>query len=126
MGKRILVIDDEKMMLKLASAILARAGYQVQTAPSIREALDLLAAAPVDLITCDLMLPDVSGLDFLKMMRDGVVKPVVPVIVITAAGFQTELEMAKNLGAACVLNKPFTSQQLSEVVGSILNAQPDG
>jgi len=124
MGKRILVIDDEKMMLRLVSAILTRAGYQVQTALAISEALDLLALAPVDLITCDLMLPDISGLDFLKMMQDGTVKPAIPVVVVTAAGFQAELEKAWNLGAAYVLNKPFTAQQLSEVVAGVLDRQP--
>lgn len=126
MGKKILVIDDEKMMLRLVSAILSRAGYSVKTAGAISEALEQLALEPVDLITCDLMLPDISGLDFLQMMRDGQVTPAVPVVVVTAAGFQSELESARALGAAYVLNKPFTAQQLSEVVGTILDPQPGG
>ncbi len=126
MGNKILVIDDEKMMLRLVSAILSRAGYVVNTAGSIPDALAVLAVDTVDLITCDLMLPEVSGLDFLKMMQDGQVTPAVPVVVVTAAGFQSELENARALGAAFVLNKPFTAQQLTDVVESILNPQPGG
>ncbi len=120
MGKRVLVIDDEKVMLRLVRAILTRAGYEVATTESIEEALDLLRDQSFDLITCDLMLPGISGLDFLQMMQTGAVQPRVPVVVVTAAGFQSELEQARSLGAAHVLNKPFTSQQLVSVVETAL------
>jgi CheY-like chemotaxis protein len=117
MGKKILVIDDDRMMLRLVTAILARAGYEVTNAATVSEALVSLKNNPVDLVTCDLMMPDISGLDFLKMMKDGAICTV-PVVVLTAAGHQAELEKASALGAAFVLSKPFTSQQLLEVVGS--------
>ena len=120
MGKRVLVIDDEKVMLKLVKAILTRAGYEVATTESIEEALELLRGQNFDLITCDLMLPGISGLDFLQMMQTGAVQPRVPVVVVTAAGYQTELEQARSLGAVHVLNKPFTSQQLVSVVETAL------
>lgn len=116
MGKRILVIDDEKVMLRLVKAILSRAGYEVVTSESIELALDILRDQSFDLITCDLMLPGISGLDFLKMMQSGAVQPRLPVVVVTAAGYQAELEQARAMGAAYVLNKPFTSQQLVSVI----------
>ncbi len=120
MGKRILAIDDEKVMLRLVQAILSRAGHEVVTAVTIEEALAAMQNQHFDLITCDLMLPGISGLEFLEMMRSGSIQPRLPVIVITAAGFQEELEKARHLGAASILNKPFTSQQLVQVVNLII------
>ncbi len=116
MGKKILVIDDEKVMLRLVNAILSRAGYEVATTESIEGALEIMQAQTFDLITCDLMLPGISGLEFLEMMADGKIQPRLPVIVVTAAGYQAELEQARASGAAQVLNKPFTSQELVSIV----------
>jgi CheY-like chemotaxis protein len=124
MGKRVLAIDDEKVMLRLVKAILSRAGYDVVTNESIEEALVTLQGQSFDLITCDLMLPGISGLDFLRMLKDGEVQPRLPVIVVTAAGFQSELEQARAMGAADVLNKPFTSQQLIAVVETAFANSP--
>ena len=120
MGKRILAIDDEKVMLKLVQAILSRAGHEVVTAGTIDDALAAMQNQHFDLITCDLMLPGISGLEFLEMMRAGTIQPSLPVIVITAAGFRDELEKARQLGAAGTLNKPFTAQQLVEMVTAII------
>ena len=116
MGKRILAIDDEKVMLRLVQAILSRAGHEVVTVSTIDEALAAMQNQHFDLITCDLMLPGISGLEFLEMMRAGSIQPPLPVIVITAAGFQAELEQALQLGAASILNKPFTAQQLVDAI----------
>lgn len=123
MAKRILVIDDEKMMLRLVQSILSRAGYEVFTAETVDQALTCLEAQPFDLITCDLMLPGTSGLDFLEMMKTGEIQPARPVIVVTAAGFQAELDEARRSGAAEILIKPFTSTQLVELVSRVL--KPD-
>lgn len=121
MSKRILVVDDERVMARLVAGILARQGYETQTASSVDEALKLLATLPFDLITCDLMLPDISGLEFLTMMQNGKVQPYVPMMLITGLARQESLDEARALGAVNVLTKPFSPQQFIDAVAEILN-----
>jgi CheY-like chemotaxis protein len=119
MAKRILVIDDERVISRLAAGILTRQGYEAQTVASVGGALELLSTHPFDLITCDLMFPEISGLDFLAMMQNGKVKPDVPVMLITGLAQSESLDCAKPQGAVAVLTKPFTPQQLIDAVAMI-------
>ncbi len=121
MLKRILVVDDERVMARLVAAILTRQGYETHTAASVDEALKLFATLPFDLITCDLMLPDISGLEFLAMMQNGKVQPHVPMIFITGLALQESLDEARAQGAVNILTKPFSPQQLIDAVAEILN-----
>ena len=120
MAKRFLLIEDDQLTLRLMSAILTRAGHEVVAVERVPDAIAALKSQSFDLATCDLMIPDVSGLDFLGMMRKGDLPQHLPVIVVTATGFEAELEQAKNMGAAQILRKPFTSQQLLDTVASVL------
>ena len=120
MSKRILVIDDARVMERLVAGILNHQGYETQTAASVGAALELLAAQPFDLITCDLMLPDVSGLDLLAMMQNGKIQPYVPMMLITGLAQSECLDEAKTMGVLDILTKPFSPQQLMDAVGEIL------
>lgn len=121
--KRVLVIDDERMTARLVSGILTRQGYETQIAASVSEALDLLGKQSFQLITCDLMLPEISGLDFLKMMKNGMVQPKVPMMLITGLVNADSLAEARKLGVVNVLNKPFTPQQLIDAAATVLKSE---
>ena len=72
MKKQVLVVDDDQLMHRLFQHHLERAGYQMVSALNGREALDLAARQPPDLIVMDIMMPDIDGLAALReLQKDG-------------------------------------------------------
>jgi CheY-like chemotaxis protein len=116
MGKRCLIIDDELVMQHLISAMLIRCGYETQIASDALQALGLAQKEKFDLATIDLMLPEISGLDLLKQFKDDPELKNIPIIVISAAADQKEWEAARTLGASALLKKPFTFQEMREII----------
>jgi len=82
-GARILVVDDEPQLLRSLRTTLAAHGYDVQTATTGEEALDLLAARLPDLVVLDLVLPGLSGLAVCQELR---ARSPVPILILSARG----------------------------------------
>lgn len=116
MGRSILVIDDDFFMRKLMEVMLSNNGHSVYLASDANEALDTLAIVPIDIITCDIMMPDVDGLNFLKRLKSNLDYNTIPVIIITAAGVQKTIQEALDSGACCVVEKPFTETDLQVAI----------
>jgi CheY-like chemotaxis protein len=112
MMKQILVVDDDQLMHRLFQHHLERAGYQMVSALSGREALDIVARQPPALIVMDIMMPDVDGLVALRELKKSDATKSIPVIVITANGHQLARKESETSGAAVFLTKPFSPMQL--------------
>ena len=69
MSARLLVVDDEPSMLDMLSLLWRAEGYEVETARSVGEARERLAERPVDLVLCDILMPDGNGLELLRRSR---------------------------------------------------------
>ena len=116
----LLVVDDEPHVSLVIQHACERAGYYVTTARTLSEARKALASdVHVDLLLLDVMLPDGSGLDLLREIREGDVASEMPVVILTGAGFDQVLEGAQRYGARCV-TKPFSPSKLRRLVGEIL------
>ena len=117
---RILVVDDEKELLRSIERILKREDMDVTTATCAEEALlGMQQSAPPDLIISDLMMPGIGGLEMLKLVSRK--QPDVPVILITAhATLETAIE-AIRAGAYDYLPKPFGPEQLTITIRRALN-----
>ena len=102
----ILVIDDSTTNVVLLEAILKEKGYTINTALSAKEAYNVLKNAKPNLILLDLLMPRISGFDFLEKIRRDKETEDVPVIVITAVNDDEYSQKALNLGATEVLQKP--------------------
>jgi putative two-component system response regulator len=104
MGEKVLVIDDEEMIRKGLRIHLGRAGYEVVEAPGGREAFEILAREIVDVIVCDIKMPEVSGFDLLDFVRER--GACIPVVVLTGLPeFETTIR-AMQKGAFDYLIKP--------------------
>ncbi len=109
LAARILVVDDEPPIRKLLRTGLGTQGYAVQDAATGKAALDGLAAKP-DLVILDLGLPDMQGLDVLRIMREG--GSDVPVIILSSREDEAGKVRAFDLGADDYMTKPFGMNEL--------------
>ena len=88
---KILVVDDEKNILKLYKAELEDEGYEVVVANSGKEALELFRAENPDLVTLDIMMPDMDGIQVLRQLKQE--RPQVPVIMLTAYDYRDDFSV---------------------------------
>lgn len=116
--KRILVLDDERIVRELIVEILQRTGYQVVQAEDPEAALRLVRVDTFDLLVTDIVMPGLSGLEVLEQVRSSC--PGLPVIVVTGAGTHQTLATAVERGAAATITKPFTHAELREAVANAL------
>jgi DNA-binding NtrC family response regulator len=118
--KHILVVDDEEGMRFSLQNLLEMNGYQTSVASSAREALSLMQDAAVDLIICDVVMPDMGGLTFLTKVSGKV-----PVIMITAFASIDTARKAFKLGARDYLVKPFDFNELLIVLRQYMQTTPE-
>lgn len=111
MQAHILVIDDDVADRIAMSTILRRAGYQVTTAPNGRAALDLLGTVVPNLILLDMLMPEMTGWDFLIAREEMASLFAVPVLVITGMSLPDSV-WAQELGVEDVIEKPVDAEQL--------------
>jgi len=123
MTNLILVIDDDPIIRRLTSAILTKEGYVIQAIDSVAGALEWLASQKPDLIICDLILPETSGLEFLAHRQNDPVLQRIPVIVLSASGEQPLINKALSLGASAAVAKPFSQKQLLDAVSTATGSQ---
>ena len=108
--KRLLVIDDEENMQHMLSKVLGKTGYIVETASNGHEGLKMIQNTDFDFILCDIKMPNMSGMDFLKAAHDKI--RTTTVIMMSAYGtIDTAIEAMK-LGAYDYISKPFKTDEV--------------
>lgn len=117
---RILVVDDDTAIVKLISVILSRAGHEVRTSNHPVEALDLLKVFTPDLIISDVVMPYMTGLEFLEQVRDHDNLSAMPFVLLSSHAERGDIRRGMNLGADDYLPKPFTPQDLTTAVDARL------
>lgn len=119
---RVLVVDDEPMVLEVVTAYLERDGFEVVTATNGREALAAIEKARPDLVVLDVMLPEIDGFDVLGRIRR---TSDTPVILLTARTEEPDRVLGLELGADDYVVKPFSPRELAARVRSVLRrSQP--
>ncbi|HLF89359.1 MAG TPA: response regulator [Anaerolineales bacterium] len=118
---KILVVDDEPVSLMLLDTILRRSNFDVTTAASAQDALNLLNNEAIDLMILDLLMPDMDGLTLLKHLRGETKFEKLPIIVFTAVNQNRIREEAFQKGATTFLTKPVSSRELTRVVSKHLH-----
>lgn len=118
---KILVVDDLDYITELISKILTDAGYNVLTASSGSEAMELFLNHSPDLITIDQRLPDMTGLELAKNIRSEKRGENAKLIFITGSYEKEEIKSVLNLGPNNFLSKPFRKANLLNAVANVLN-----
>nr|YP_009396694.1 hypothetical protein [Vertebrata australis]ARW65880.1 hypothetical protein [Vertebrata australis] len=119
--KKILLVDDDKKLCDLLSSYLISCNLSVKFVHSIPDALVSIEKKKPDLIISDIMMQDLDGYDFIKLLNlnDRFVK--IPVIFLTAKGLTSDRIKGYNSGCYAYLTKPFDPKELVAVINSILN-----
>jgi two-component system OmpR family response regulator len=115
---RLLVVEDEEMILELLSGSLRFAGFDVVTAVSGADALRAVQASRPDLVLLDVMLPDGDGFEVVRRLRSS--GPDVPVIFVTARDGVRERVAGLALGADDYVTKPFSLDEVLERIRAVL------
>lgn len=118
MSNSVLIVDDSMYMRTVIKGVLENAGYEiVGQAANGETAIDLAIDLEPDIITLDNILPDMVGIDILKVfIEEGLDSKV---IIISAVGQSSVINEGLELGAEEYLVKPFTNEQLLEVVNRV-------
>jgi two-component system cell cycle response regulator DivK len=110
--RRILVVEDNPLNLKLVRDVLQFAGYDVVEAQSGEEGLRVAQQDPPDLVLMDLQLPGIDGIETLRRLREGSLGRDVPVVAVTAFAMAEDRERASQAGFDGFVEKPISVREL--------------
>lgn len=117
MGKTILVVDDTESLRKMVKSYLEQEGFRVLTATNGREAIFLARDEKPDLILLDIMMPELSGYEFMRIYSK---EADTPIILLTARLEETDKVLGLELGADDYITKPFSPRELTARVRAVL------
>jgi DNA-binding response OmpR family regulator len=118
---KIMVVDDEKQICQNVEKILTKNNYEVIRATSAKEALEKMAKDSFSLIISDIVMPEMNGLEFLKLVKKE--WPLTKAVMMTAYASTDTAVKAIRLGALDYLSKPFTPDELRSTVGLALSGE---
>ena len=116
----ILVVEDNRLNMKLVRDVLEHAGYAVVEAMTGEDGVALAGSRRPDLILMDLQLPGIDGTEALRRIRRATSGPAVPVVAVTASAMSSDREAAARAGFDGFLEKPINARALPAQVASFL------
>lgn len=122
MGKHVLLIEDEPNIIEAIRFILSRDGWSVDTHSDGANAIERVQSMRPDLIILDVMLPNKSGYDILRDLRDNPMTAKLPVLMLTARGQTKDRELAERLGVNEFITKPFSNSDILASVRALAGA----
>ncbi len=120
MSQRILVVDDDREIVRIIRAYLEKAGYTVATAYDGETALHIIRGDRPDLVVLDLMLPDRDGLDITRIVRGDLSLAATPIVMLTARVEGEDRVQGLDLGADDYIPKPFNPHEVVARVRAVL------
>lgn len=124
MEKKVLIVDDEPNIVTALDYLLRRSGYEVQSAANGEEALAKVAAFRPDLVLLDVMMPQISGYEVCRRIRERSDWNGIKIVMLSAKGRDAEVSKGLSLGADHYVTKPFSNAELVSRIGELLG-RPD-
>jgi CheY-like chemotaxis protein len=121
--KTVLIVEDEADAAELFAEMMRVSGFRILKTSSSTPALSLIATEKPDIIILDIMMPDISGLDILRQMRQDPALADIPVVVVSAKGMPADIRVGMEAGASTYLTKPVGFLELKEAVERALGDQ---
>ena len=119
-GARILLVEDHEDTRTTLRRLLSRRGHSMLVASTVEEALAIAAREPIDLLVSDIGLPDGSGLDLIRSLRD--LYPDLKAIALSGFGLEEDVGQSVRAGFAEHLTKPVNLQQLEDAIARLVKS----
>jgi CheY-like chemotaxis protein len=119
--RKILIVDDEPNVRRLVHTILSK-DFIVLEAEDGRQAIDIACTQKPDLILMDIMMPRVDGYTACSAIKNDPTTKSIPVLMLTAVGFELNVKLSQQMGADAYITKPFNSQALLDKIAQFLPA----
>ena len=126
MARRILVVDDERHIVRLVQVNLEKVGYTVLTAYDGVEALEQVGKEKPDMVILDVMMPRMDGFEVLKKLQADAKTRDIPVIMLTAKAQDADIFRGWSSGVSSYLTKPFNPRELLTFVERIFQSLDEG
>jgi CheY-like chemotaxis protein len=120
-AKRILVCDDDPVILRLLEVNLQLEGFEVLLAHHGQEALDIATSHRPDLVILDIMMPQMDGYEACERLKSDSATKDIPIVFLSAKAQQSDIDKGREYGVADYLTKPFDPSRLVEVVQRLVN-----
>ncbi len=120
MGKRILIVDDDELVLIALKELLKPQGYEVQTINSGAEALKMLEKDGFDLLILDIMMPEMDGFELCRKIRQKEPYKDTPVVFLTAKSRDEDRAQGLEAGANLFLSKPISPSRLLSLIAETI------
>ena len=117
--KKVLVVDDEPNVRRLLRAMLSKT-FEVFEAEDGRQAIEIVSTQKPNVILMDMMMPRMDGLTACHMLKNDPATKTIPVIMVTAIGFELNIKLSQQMGASGYVTKPFSSESLLDKIAQIL------
>ncbi|GAA6156717.1 response regulator [Pyruvatibacter sp.] len=121
MSKRVLIVEDNELNMKLFHDLLDAHGYETLQTRDGMEALEIARSERPDLILMDIQLPEVSGLEVTKWLKEDDTLKQIPVVAVTAFAMKGDEEKIRQGGCEAYIAKPISVAQFMETVQRFLN-----
>ena len=121
MPKRILVVDDDEMVLMALDELLRPEGYEVHTALRGAEALERLDQNGYDLLVLDIIMPEMDGFELCKRIREREGYKKTPIVFLTAKSREKDRVIGLEAGANLFLSKPIAPDKLLEIISDTID-----
>lgn len=123
--RRILVVEDNPLNLKLVRDVLQNAGYDIVEARTGEDGLLAAESGSPDLVLMDLQLPGIDGTETMHRLRQGILGPDVPIVAVTAFAMAADRERAELAGFDGYLEKPISVRALPGQIANFLAGRED-
>jgi len=120
MARRVLIVDDEANIVAALDYLLRRSGYEVSVAATGDEALRQVEAFAPDLVLLDVMMPQKSGYEVCRRIRERPEWAAVKIVMLSAKGREAEVSKGMSLGADLYVTKPFSNAELVARIRELL------
>ena len=117
--KKALVVDDEPNVRRLLHTILSKS-FEVIEADDGKQAIEIANAQKPDVILMDMMMPKMDGLTACHVIKNDPATKSIPVIMVTAIGFEMNIKLSQQMGASGYVTKPFSSQVLLDKIVEVM------
>lgn len=126
MGFNILIVDDSASIRRMLKRIVELSGFEVQNvfeASNGREALEVLQKEWVDFILCDIHMPEMDGIELLKVLKQDEVLSRIPVIMVSTEGRPEIVQEVRRLGIRAYVQKPFSPEEIRKVLEELVGEE---